>query len=336
MIDHGEKDKQTRERERVRQVQKESRTMGATIVVNEGDDSDSEDRSFQRHNNNNNNSSNHVSETDYDEFDNDDDDDDEEEVTVKAVFWKIWKLVNLPNMRTLLLLMLVYKLGFMAADTVSALKLIEKGFKREDLALFVLIEFPFQIFFAVLAGKWASGRAPLTSFMIGFKLRLVISALGGLVIYFFPSGGISTPYYLVVLALTLATSFSGTIQFVSQGAFFTRISDLSIGGTYLTLLNTFANLGGTWPKFFVLYFVDLLTVKQCVGEGEELAQVGSCVAKDKADECAALGGTCEMEVDGYYPVVAGCFVIGLGLVVLLQRRLVPLERLHPSAWKFKQ
>jgi hypothetical protein len=52
--------------------------------------------------------------------------------------------------------------------------------------------------------------------MIGFKLRLVISALGGLVIYFFPSGGISTPYYLVVLALTLATSFSGTIQFVSQ------------------------------------------------------------------------------------------------------------------------
>jgi hypothetical protein len=70
--------------------------------------------------------------------------------------------------------------------------------------------------------------------------------------------------------------------------------------------------------------------------GEELAQVGSCVAKDKADECAALGGTCEMEVDGYYPVVAGCFVIGLGLVVLLQRRLVPLERLHPSAWKFKQ
>lgn len=135
--------------------------------------------------------------------------------------------------------------------------------------------------------------------MIGFKLRLVISALGGLVIYFFPSGGISTPYYLVVLALTLATSFSGTIQFVSQvrariahahahvsyqtppnatqGAFFTRISDLSIGGTYLTLLNTFANLGGTWPKFFVLYFVDLLTVKQCVGEGTHSLSLCACV-----------------------------------------------------------
>ena len=24
----------------------------------------------------------------------------------------------------------------------------------------------------------------------------------------------------------------------------------SIGGTYLTLLNTIANLGGTWPVFF--------------------------------------------------------------------------------------
>jgi hypothetical protein len=130
--------------------------------------------------------------------------------------------------------------------------------------------------------------------MVGFKLRLIISALGGLVIYNFPSEGLTTPYYLVVLGLTLATSFSGTIQFVSQvrttrtrahtrtrrththandvarwqqGAFFTRISDLSIGGTYLTLLNTFANLGGTWPKFFVLYFVDLLTVKECLGDG---------------------------------------------------------------------
>jgi hypothetical protein len=58
-----------------------------------------------------------------------------------------------------------------------------------------------------------------------------------------------------------------TIQFVGISAFHTRISDPVIGGTYMTvchlqtwpllsyrsqLLNTFTNLGGTWPKYFVL------------------------------------------------------------------------------------
>jgi hypothetical protein len=38
----------------------------------------------------------------------------------------------------------------------------------------------------------------------------------------------------------------------------------------MTLLNTFTNLGGTWPKFFVLKGIDLFTV-------------ASCAAPDKTD-----------------------------------------------------
>lgn len=213
MVDHGEKDAQTREYDRRRNQQKErdeyshQRMMGATSVISEDSD---------------------------DKYDAEDED---EDVTVKEVFWRIWKLVNLPNMRTLLLVLLVYKLGFMAADTVSALKLIEKGFKKEDMALFVLIEFPFQILFAVLAGRWASGSSPLSSvrieskpdlrlsslhichhnqFMVGFKLRLIIAALGAVVIYFYPADGVTMLYYMIVLSITLSTSFAGTIQFVSQ------------------------------------------------------------------------------------------------------------------------
>ena len=37
------------------------------------------------------------------------------------------------------------------------------------------------------------------------------------------------------------------MQFVAQMAFYNRISDPAIGGTYLTMLNTLANLGGQWP-----------------------------------------------------------------------------------------
>lgn len=52
--------------------------------------------------------------------------------------------------------------------------------------------------------------------MVGFKLRLFLAALGSIIIYNFPTNGVTTAYYLTILGLTLATSFAGTIQFVSQ------------------------------------------------------------------------------------------------------------------------
>jgi MFS transporter, PAT family, solute carrier family 33 (acetyl-CoA transportor), member 1 len=53
-------------------------------------------------------------------------------------------------------------------------------------------------------------------------------------------------------------------MFVSSSAFYTQIADPIIGGTYLTLLNTVSNLGGTWPRFFVLAGVDFFTKATCI------------------------------------------------------------------------
>ena len=52
-------------------------------------------------------------------------------------------------------------------------------------------------------------------------------------------------------------------MFVSSSAFYTQIADPVIGGTYLTLLNTVSNLGGTWPRYFVLSGVDYFTKATC-------------------------------------------------------------------------
>eukprot|EP00435_Cladocopium_sp_Y103_P024364 s2016_g6.t1 len=41
-------------------------------------------------------------------------------------------------------------------------------------------------------------------------------------------------------------------MFVSTMAFFARISDPGMGGTYMTLVNTLSNLGGMWPGTVVL------------------------------------------------------------------------------------
>lgn len=54
-------------------------------------------------------------------------------------------------------------------------------------------------------------------------------------------------------------------MFVSIMAFFAKISDPLVGGTYMTLLNTLTNLGGNWPSTLALWFVDPLTWKECSG-----------------------------------------------------------------------
>ena len=50
-------------------------------------------------------------------------------------------------------------------------------------------------------------------------------------------------WFLGLGACGLATSFTSTLMFTSLGAFFNRISDPGMGGAYLTLLNTIANMG---------------------------------------------------------------------------------------------
>ena len=52
-------------------------------------------------------------------------------------------------------------------------------------------------------------------------------------------------------------------MFVAIMAFFARISDPAVGGTYMTMLNTLTNLGGNWPSTLALWSVDHLTWKSC-------------------------------------------------------------------------
>lgn len=52
-------------------------------------------------------------------------------------------------------------------------------------------------------------------------------------------------------------------MFVAVMAFFAKVSDPRSGGTYMTLLNTLSNLGGTWPSTVFLWLVDILTWRNC-------------------------------------------------------------------------
>ena len=173
--------------------------------------------------------------------------------SVSDVYKTITKICQMPHMAKLIVVLFIAKIGFIANDTITGLKLLERGFKKEDLALAVLIDFPFQIIFGYYAAKWSSGVRPLAPWTYAFYGRLMSAVISMLVVYYFPASGVvSGFYFFVVITITVLSSFMSTLQFVGLGSYFTKISDPSIGGTYMTLLNTLSNLGGTWPKYFVL------------------------------------------------------------------------------------
>jgi len=89
------------------------------------------------------------------------DKEDEEDIDIKSVYEIILRIIRLPHMKSFMLVLLTAKIGFIANDAVTALKLLEKGFSKEDLALAVLIDFPFQIIFGYYAVRWSSGPRPL-------------------------------------------------------------------------------------------------------------------------------------------------------------------------------
>lgn len=154
------------------------------------------------------------------------------------VYKVMWGVLKLRNIQTIIIIHLIAKIGFQANDGVTNLKLIDKGFSQEDLALTVLIDFPFEIALGYYAGKWSSTYTPMRLWCWGFVGRLVAAVLAQITVYIFPADGVDTWYLLVVIAEHVFSTFTNTVMFVAVSAFHARIADPVIGGTYMTLLAT--------------------------------------------------------------------------------------------------
>ena len=156
----------------------------------------------------------------------------------------------------------------------------------------------------------------------------------------FPTGATTltdAPYAFATLAaLGIVTSFSSTLMFTALGDFYNRISDPSMGGAYLTLLNTLANVGVVVPKLGVFAAMDLLTVRRCAGLKDSWidAVCGPASAGGTADgECTAAGGSCVVVRDGFYVLSGAAVFFGAALMLWMQRALARLEAMPPSAWR---
>lgn len=235
--------------------------------------------------------------------------------SLTGAYTTILRILRLPNVRSLALILIFSRIGFTALDAIVPLKLIEKGYPREKIALTVLIDFPCQLAVGFFAPYLAQQGRPLWGWHRGIILKLVIATISMLVLWNYPAGqaNVSTLYFLLILLMTMLSSLASTLMFVTMGAFFSVISDPTIGGTYMTLLNTMANLGGMLPKLLVMAAVDWFTVRSCPP--------------------GTHGNSCTLVQDGFYIVNTVCIALGAWLMHSL---IVPtvnrLESLVPQHW----
>lgn len=156
--------------------------------------------------------------------------------------WDVYKvmggILRLRNIQLFIIVHLIAKIGFQANDGVTNLKLLDKGFSQEDLALTVLIDFPFEISLGYYAGQWSQKYKPMRVWCWAFMGRLVAALVAQFVVTIFPAGGTTTGYLLLVIVSHVFSTFMNTVMFVAISAFHAKISDPVIGGTYMTLLAT--------------------------------------------------------------------------------------------------
>ena len=161
-----------------------------------------------------------------------------EKDSIAEVYTTMIGILKLRNIQIFILIHLIAKIGFQANDAVTNLKLLDKGFSQEDLALTVLIDFPFEICLGYYAGKWSEQYKPITVWSLAFIGRLVAAVFAQGVVMAFPAGGTTNTYLLVVIVEHVFSTFMSTVMFVAISAFHAKIADPAIGGTYMTLLAT--------------------------------------------------------------------------------------------------
>jgi PAT family acetyl-CoA transporter-like MFS transporter 1 len=182
----------------------------------------------------------------------------------------------------------------------------------------------------ILVGRWSNSGNALLPWITGYPFRLFVTLLGVGLVATFPEGELTYWFYARVLAVQLVYSLASNVLFVSQCSFFAQVCDSSIGGTYMTLLNTIANLGSSWPKFFVFAAVDLFTCKSTLTKTEADATTNS--TDPLPVESEPCYGVLARGMDGFYIISFICFAIGIAWYFTSRRRVLQLGAIDKKFW----
>ena len=252
------------------------------------------------------------------------------------------RVIRLPSVLSLAAVLITCRIGFTGVESATHLRLIEKGMAKESLALLGVSWFPVELLFTAVIGRYTSGPRPLSLWTIGYVGRLFLSfSYLAVVTLLMPTEGsvlgdegYGLLFYVCLLLTFMFHRMACTLMFVSQMSFFARVSDPKIGGTYMTLLNTLANLGSSWFVSPSLALIDFFTVKVCTQASADLPD-GFCKSATAARLCRSTGGTCHTVTDGYVVVCLFCLLVGVVWLFRMRHRVKCLEEMSLDKWRLK-
>lgn len=181
----------------------------------------------------------------------------------------LFDILKLRGVKLLVLILLTSKFAFALCDNVVKLKLLEAGMKKDNLLILIILSMmPTEIFLPLIVTKYTTGPRPTETYIKFIPFRLLFSVCAVLIVWLTPSmineSG-EAPFILLVMLFTYNILYDTCVNsmYLGMTAFFAKVSDPRVGGTYMTLWNTVENLGGTWPATMSLWMIDLLTWKDC-------------------------------------------------------------------------
>lgn len=243
------------------------------------------------------------------------------ELSIKSTYIDILRVMKIPNVFKLVIILLTCRIAFSCVDSVTSLKLNEKGFPKETAGLLVFFYVPFELMFPFLIAyinsylQWTKMKL----WQNGFRLRIVASLMIISLVATFEideNGNVPFSFITKNIIIAITYSFTSSLMFTSQCGFFAKIADETIGGTYLTLLNTVSNLGNTWPKYFVLRSIDLFTTKHEI----------PCIKDNDEPPCF------QIDSDGYYHVSAFSLIFGVIWILYVVKYLDTFDHIPKGLW----
>lgn len=255
----------------------------------------------------------------------------------------LWKIVKMKPVLQLAAILLTVKVSFAACDAVTSLKLVDNGIPRDKLALLAIPMVPLQILLPLLISKHTTGKFPMNLYIKAIPLRLLLTLGIATLVWATPlivQGRHDIPIYFYVLILVIYSLYQIFLyaMFCAAMAFFAKISDPRVGGTYMTLLNTLCNLGSNWPNTFFLWLTEIITWKSCVADGSQndfsAAQLNNntCVSKVEIEDCHKVGGQCRIDIDGYYIEIILCLIYGILWYKFSKTKINQLQKLPIKSW----
>lgn len=212
-----------------------------------------------------------------------------------------------------------------------------------------------------LADKYTASARPFDLFMWGSAPRLLLYVLCAFMFKYSPllapaatdhnapqhpllewlglRPAFPVVFYVCLVALLVSTTMISQVMFAGAMGFITRISDPRLGGTYMTLFNTIANLGSKWTNtaFFsaVAFYADYARAEPsrtleselvCTEwAGTALPRTCASVLTTKIAPMAKGANT-----DGFYPICALSIVLGVVWLIVASPVVSSLQNTPPN------